>query len=892
LTDFTASPSANSLPPFTGDEPAAILLIDENGRVTGANRAAHALCDSAGRELVGARMHEIFSVTAAGRASPESDNEDYWPAIVRLAAGQEVAFIARRRTSTTTRAFSSGDLRITVEKMPREAWMATLQPAPAKSHGAGISTADLAVLGQQSAAGFFALNLPSGEAMFSARLKSMLGAADHTMAETVETWRALIHPEDSDAAPDRLEPTSAAATQSFDVEFRLRHQAGRWLWVQATGVIFIGADNRPERVVGLLMDVSERKAVEESTLLNDGRLQLVGGSGLLGLFDLDFERATHWFSPGWRALLGYAENEGAHDLEMFARALPADEQSAGVETWIRLRSPHQAVCISSETLVDRNGEPVPVLLGMHLSLSRKRELTRVTGFICPAPSAGGNGLSAALFQEAFATLNQGVLASDGTGKIRYANPTACRLLGLTPEFLEDAFCSQVFKLVKREAGQAVDDPVARAFSVTEPLPLITDEALAPAAEGGTPRPIAWTARTSRDVNGRPQGLVILFRDPADAALTPEEMIKTNRLESLGTVAGGIAHDFNDLLTTILAGVSLAKDHQDFTGLEDSEKACLTAKSLTKHLLGFAKGGTSAFAEIAPEDILRSSLRLAAAGSAAEITVEVAEGTESVRVDRAQMIQVFQNLILNALQAMPGPPHVARILLRAGNVTLAADQIPPLAAGHYVELEVRDNGSGIAPENLEKIFAPFFTTHRHGTGLGLATALSIVRRHDGQIGVVSELGAGAAFTVFLPAANAPAPLDSRAAPFARFQTGRILVMDDDPRITSLTTSMLHSLDYKFDVARNGEEAVQLYQRYLAIGRPYDAVILDVTVVGGMGGEQCFKALLQLDPGVRAIISTGYENDAMNQRFIDEGFCGCLTKPYRVADLGKVLKNILG
>jgi signal transduction histidine kinase/CheY-like chemotaxis protein len=879
--------------PLSGDEAAAILLMDETGRVTGANRAAHQLCDLASPALVGRRVSEIFAVAQASGSPASGSDEDFWPAIVRLAAGQEVTFIARRRIAPdTVKAVSPVDLRIIVEKLPGQAFMATLQRVRAQTKGAGLPATDTAALEQLGAAGFFELNLLTGGATFSASFKKLLGSADQSGADTLDTWRALIHPDDSSAAPDQLDPPTDAATLCFDVEFRIQHQSGHWLWVHATGVNFISPERQTERVVGLLIDISERKAVEDATLTNDGRLQLVGGSGLLGLFDLDFARATHWFSPGWRTLLGYAENEGADDLEMFSRSLPADEQSAGVETWIRLRSPHQAVCVSSECLVSRDGEPVPVLLGMHRSLSRKRELTRVTGFICPAPTASGSGLSVSLFQEAFATLKEGVLASDGTGKIKYANPAAARLLGMAPEALRDAFCSHVFRLVQRETGQPADDPVARAFSVQEPLPLITDEALAPAKEGDAHRPIVWTARTSRDLNGRPQGVVILFRDPSDAALTPEEMIKTNRLESLGTVAGGIAHDFNDLLTTILAGVSLARDHQDFSGLEESENACLTAKSLTKHLLGFARGGSSAFAEIAPEDILRSSIKLASAGSAAEITVDVTDGTESVRVDRGQMIQVFQNLILNALQAMPGPPHLARVQLRAANVTLAPDQIPPLSAGRYVEMEVRDNGSGIVPENLEKIFDSFFTTRRHGTGLGLATALSIVRRHGGQIGEVSEPGAGAAFTVFLPGANAPSPLDARRAPFARFQTGRILIMDDDPRITSLTTSMLQTLDYKFDVAKDGAEAVQLYQRYLAIGRPYDAVILDVTVVGGMGGAECFKALLELDPGVRAIISTGYENDAMNQRFIDEGFCGCLTKPYRVADLGKVLKSVLG
>ncbi|HRI82029.1 MAG TPA: ATP-binding protein, partial [Opitutaceae bacterium] len=262
------------------------------------------------------------------------------------------------------------------------------------------------------------------------------------------------------------------------------------------------------------------------------------------------------------------------------------------------------------------------------------------------------------------------------------------------------------------------------------------------------------------------------------------------------------------------------------------------------------------------------------------------------VDRSQMLQVFQNLIVNALQAMPPPPHTPQVQIRAANITVAENQIAGLDPGDYVEIEVRDNGSGIPPENIGKIFDPFFTTKKHGTGLGLATVLSLVRKHGGQIAVDSTVGTGTVFTVFLPRARQAAEVQARKAPSLRFGTGRVLFMDDDEKICTLTANMLQSLDYKYDIARNGEEAVQLYKRYLNIGRPYDVVIMDLTIIGGMGGEECFRVLRDLDPEVRAIVSSGYDNDDMAKRFLDLGFCGYLTKPYRVTDLGKVIKAVLG
>jgi CheY-like chemotaxis protein len=242
--------------------------------------------------------------------------------------------------------------------------------------------------------------------------------------------------------------------------------------------------------------------------------------------------------------------------------------------------------------------------------------------------------------------------------------------------------------------------------------------------------------------------------------------------------------------------------------------------------------------------------------------------------------------------MPPAPHKARLQLRAADTHINEGQIATLPAGDYIEFEVRDNGSGIRPEHLEKIWDPFFTTKKHGTGLGLATVLAIIRRLGGEIGLQSTVGEGTVFSVFLPRADQPLDVQARPAPSLRFGTGRVLFMDDDDHICSLTASMLESLDYKYDIAKNGEDAITLYKRYLNIGRPYDAVIMDLTVVGGLGGEETFGILRELDRDVRAIVSSGYDNEEMAKQYLDMGFCGYLTKPYRVTDLGKVLKAVLG
>jgi nitrogen-specific signal transduction histidine kinase/CheY-like chemotaxis protein len=395
-----------------------------------------------------------------------------------------------------------------------------------------------------------------------------------------------------------------------------------------------------------------------------------------------------------------------------------------------------------------------------------------------------------------------------------------------------------------------------------------------------------------DATGRPSGAVLVFRHPGEMSLTPEELIRSNRFEALGQLAGGIAHDFNNLLTTILGGVSMAKDAHDLSGLENSEKACEAAKSLSRQLLTFSRGGSGVRQVVKPADILGEAVRLAAAGSTVKIEVNIAPDTGTICVDRAQILQVFQNLVINAIQAMP--TGQGQIWLNAANATLAEGQVAPLPAGNYVQIEVQDNGSGIKPEHLQKIFEPFFTTKKTGTGLGLATVLSIVKRHGGQMGVDSEVGRGTAFTVFLPLADKPEEVEARRAPSLRFatKTGRILFMDDDEHIRTLTKGMIESLEYKCDLAKDGEEAVQLYKRYLNIGRPYDIVIMDLTIIGGMGGEQTFKVLRELHPEVCAIIASGYDNEEMRRQFLDMGFYGYLTKPYRVSELGRIIRTVRG
>jgi PAS domain S-box-containing protein len=842
-------------------------------------------------ELVGESFATLFAFEVVSN-DPEFIQAQW--EVLLSGLGRETVLAVRPREG------AAREVRVRIEKQLGGAagYIATCQPntdgLPATADTHADAAARFRLLTENSAIGFFDLNLATGQVLFSAVWKRLLGYAPSELTDSLATWHDLIHPDDSGASPGKLARKTSPGARPFSVEFRMRHHRGHWIWMQCVGVQVIDAEGALQRVIGVQLDISDRKELEDTLLANDARMQDLSGAGPLAAFELDFVNLVFWYSPALEQLLGYDEGELAPHPVSFASLLPDEDAPMGTEAWLLALAPGQNTFTTVVRLRAKDGKPVGVILGMHRSLNRKRELTRVVGFACALPAEATlqpNALPALLANEAFNALAEAVLIADARGKLIFANTTAARLLQIDAGLPRNQALSDVFRLVNRQSQQPGDDPIDRALAADRPLPLIGSDAVL-RSESEPPLPIVWTARAIFNDDGRPQGVVIVFRNPDEMTLTPEELVKANRFEALGLLAGGIAHDFNNLLTTILGGVSLAKDNRDYTALNDAENACMTAKGLTKQLLAFAKGDSGMQAVCSAKDLLEHSIKIAAAGSSTNISLQVAENVSPVLVDRGQMVQVFQNLIVNALQAMPPPPHMPRLQIRAFNVALEDQQISGLLAGDYVEFEVRDNGSGIKPEHVEKIFDPFFTTKKHGTGLGLATVLSIVRRHGGQIGLDTQVGVGTAFAVYLPKADKPLEMQARRAASLRFGTGRILFMDDDAKISSLTARMLESLDYKYDLARDGEEAIALYKRYLNIGRPYDAVIMDLTVVGAMGGEECFGELRKLDPEVRAIVASGYDNEGIAKKFLDQGFCGYLTKPYRVTDLGKVLKAVIG
>jgi CheY-like chemotaxis protein len=362
---------------------------------------------------------------------------------------------------------------------------------------------------------------------------------------------------------------------------------------------------------------------------------------------------------------------------------------------------------------------------------------------------------------------------------------------------------------------------------------------------------------------------------------------------LSILAGGIAHDFNNSLTVILGNIGLAmldgkKEPKVQDRLAKAEQACLRAQALSQQLLIFARGGAPIKKIVSIANLLKESAILTLSGSKSRYEVSIPDDLWLVEADTAQISQVISNLLINADQAMP---EGGIIKITTENISVKAKSNLPISKGKYVKFAIADQGIGISPKYLDKVFDPYFSTKQKGSGLGLATAYSIIKNHSGHIQVESQLGVGTTFYIYLPAADKRVPADESETVKPTMGQGKVLVMDDEEMVREVLGGMLSRLGYEVDFASDGSQTIEKFVKAKETIQPFAAVILDLTIPGGMGGKEAIKELLKIDPQVKAIVSSGYSDDPIMADFQKYGFAGVIAKPYKVAELGKVLNKVL-
>jgi signal transduction histidine kinase/CheY-like chemotaxis protein len=374
----------------------------------------------------------------------------------------------------------------------------------------------------------------------------------------------------------------------------------------------------------------------------------------------------------------------------------------------------------------------------------------------------------------------------------------------------------------------------------------------------------------------------------------EERLKTQKLEAIGTLAGGIAHDFNNLLQGVFGYISLAKLTADkreksIAALEQAEKALHQAVSLTTQLLTFSKGGAPLKKVLALRPVIENAAKFALSGSRSYFQLGADDDLWPTEADEGQIGRVIQNIVLNADQAMP---EGGKVEITARNVQVPGTDLPPgLRNGRYVEIAIRDSGIGIPEQYLTKIFDPYFTSKDRGSGLGLATSYSIIKNHGGWIEVKSSLGKGSTFLIYLPAVAEQKEEKMSVSEVAPSRSGKVLIMDDEPVVLNVVGELVRALGHEVEFAEHGTVAIEKYSQARASGKPFDVVILDLTIRGGMGGAETVRKLLEIDPEVKAVVSSGYSDADVVSKYREYGFSAFLKKPYKVDDLQDVLTMLI-
>ncbi|MCF6188735.1 MAG: ATP-binding protein, partial [Desulfobulbaceae bacterium] len=484
------------------------------------------------------------------------------------------------------------------------------------------------------------------------------------------------------------------------------------------------------------------------------------------------------------------------------------------------------------------------------------------------------------------------IPTDATGLIVFINRVTEQLTGWTEREATGRPVEEVFNIVCENTGNICENPVHKVLELGNIVEL-TDHTIL-IAKDGTRRNIADSGAPIRDRKSTIIGTVLVFRDVTLEKKNEAELLKVKKLESIGVLAGGIAHDFNNILAAILGNINLAAQYiepESKAGLllKEAEKASTRAKQLTQQLLTFSRGGEPVKSIESLPELIRESADFVLHGTNIVCKYDIPDNLCPVEVDRGQIGQVIQNLVLNSRHAMP---EGGTITISCANVEDSRQELfQGLQDEKYVRISLGDTGVGIPESMLEKIFDPYFTTKQEGSGLGLAISHSIIKKHRGFIQAHSMPGQGTTFTFYLPAGNESQSEQSYEPETISATGGTILIMDDEEMFMDVATRMLEHLGFEVVAAENGEEAIARYRRLMDDGIAVAAIILDLTIPGGMGGKEAVHEIRRINPAAKVIASSGYSTDPVMAKYQDYGFSASVAKPFNLKELNRAINTAL-
>ncbi|MBU0676117.1 MAG: PAS domain S-box protein [Proteobacteria bacterium] len=647
-------------------------------------------------------------------------------------------------------------------------------------------------------------------------------------------------------------------------------------------------------LLGVFRDVTERRLVEETLKAQGQRLAESQRIAHIGSWEHNLETNQAIWSDELFRLLGLDPQKDHEDFDLFFSMIHPEDQpqlKGAIEETLRSQKPFNVeyrfnrndgqsriLHAQAELIPDSSGKLV-VLSGTGQDITERKlaeeKIRRSEEYV----------------RNILDTVDEGFIVVDRSYRIMSANRAYCSAFGVPVDQVLGRYCFEVSHKLEMPCHEAGEEcSVNRVFATG--LPHTTFHRHED-AEGSTTY-VETKAFPLRDETGAVTQVIETINDITEKRLLEEERLKVQKLEAIGTLAGGIAHDFNNLLQGVFGYISLAKmgtglNRETNEFLEEAEKALNLTVNLTTQLLTFSKGGKPVKRSANLGPVVENGVRFSLSGSSTGCCIVQEDDLWPVEMDEGQISQVIQNIILNASQAMA---EGGRVEVSLRNIPSGDPVLPDgLAVGPYVEVAVRDEGIGIQEKNLTKIFDPYFTTKTKGSGLGLATSYSIIKNHDGRIMVASTPGEGTTFHLFLPASETiqadDQPIVVNNEPI---RPGKILIMDDEPMVCSIAGAMIKSLGHQVDYASNGEEAIDTYRVAMQKEEPFDVVILDLTIRGGMGGEETIRRLLAMNPEVVVVVSSGYADSPILANYREYGFKAILSKPYTLKNLESVIQAV--